>query len=368
MKKFLQSIKKHSTFFTALMLAIATFFAFLLFYLVPQNLANVVLIYILALILISRYTPGYYYGSFACIFCVVFVNYCFTYPYFKIDFTLAGYPITFLGMLAISLITSTTTSHMIQQSQILAKREKQLMEADKEKMRANLLRAVSHDLRTPLTSIMGSISSYFDTNTTLSKEERDELIRHIYDDSSWLLNMVENLLSVTRIHNDATSVKKSLEAVEEVVEEAVSRLKKRIPDANILVSVPQEFLMIPMDAILIEQVLINLLENALVHANSKLPIELKITANKTAVIFYVIDYGVGIQKNKINEIFDGIPQNEAHTADSHKGMGIGLSICKTIILAHKGNIWADNHNTGAEFVFELPRQTCDEEETGRETE
>lgn len=342
--------------FTLAAMIISTIIAAVFSRLVPDSLVNICLIYILCLIIISRYTNGYIYGIIASLFCVVFVNYCFTYPYFEINFTLTGYPVTFLAMLSISLITSTTTSHMIQQSQILAEREKQLMEADKEKMRANLLRAVSHDLRTPLTSITGTLSSYMENSESYSEEEKETLIHNIYDDADWLLTMVENLLSVTRIQNNATNLKKSQEAVEEVISESVSRLKKRIPQIQIHVSVPQELILLPMDAMLIEQVIMNFLENAYIHSGSSLPIDLTVDETPTEVSFHVRDYGIGIDDNKIESLFDGIPSTQALTADSKKGMGIGLSICKSIILAHQGTIHAKNHKNGAEFIFSLPKE------------
>src|SRR5699024_6709119 len=134
------------------------------------------------------------------------------------------------GMLAISLITSTTTTALKRQRQAIAEREKALMEADKEKLRANLLRAVSHDLRTPLTGIIGSSSSYLENYRDLSETERTELMANIKEDYEWLLNMVENLLTVTRIQdNSQNKVKKTLEVVEEVVSEAIQRLQKRHP-------------------------------------------------------------------------------------------------------------------------------------------
>ena len=176
-----------------------------------------------------------------------------------LNFTLAGYPVTFLGMLAISFITSASTTYTKRQMQMLAERERLLVEAEKEKMRANLLRAISHDLRTPLTSIIGSGSSYLENGAFLNEGQKKELVRQIYEDSNWLLNMVENLLSVTRIQDGATNVNKSYESVEEVVAEAVLRLKKRLPDARIKVQVPEELIMLPMDAILIEQVLITIM-------------------------------------------------------------------------------------------------------------
>lgn len=116
--------------------------------------------------------------------------------------------------------------------------------------------------------------------------------------------------------------------------------------------------MIPMDAILIEQVLINLMENALVHSKSTQPVRLQITADPSCVLFEVIDYGVGIPKDLLDTIFDGVPSCESKSADSRKGMGIGLSICKTIVLAHHGTITAKNHADGAVFSFTLPSAEC----------
>lgn len=357
MKNWFYRIKQNSILFTAILLSLATISSFILFHLVHENQTNVALLYILALIIISRYTPGYIYGIVSSFLCVFLVNLCFTYPYFKVNFLLKGYPITFIEMLSISIITSTTTSHMIKQSKEIAERDRQLMEAEKEKMRANLLRAVSHDLRTPLTGIIGTTSSLMENSSSLTEKENKELIENIYNDSNWLLNMVENLLSVTRIQNNASKVKKSMEMVEEVASESVTRLKKRIHDAKIYVTVPDELLMIPMDAMLIEQVIINLLENAFIHSQSQKPIEFHINSSEHKVIFCIKDYGIGIDEEKMEDIFNGIPTDTSQIADSRKGMGIGLSICKTIILAHNGTLIARNHEDGgSEFIFELPKE------------
>lgn len=326
-----------------------------LFHLATKNAINVTIIYILALVLIARFTSGYLFGIIASVIGILCVNYLFTYPYFAFNFTLEGYPITFIGMLSISLITSTTTTHLKQQARMITEREKLLLEAEKEKMRANLLRAISHDLRTPLTSIIGASSTYLENKDILTTHDQTELVEHIYEDSNWLLSMVENLLSVTRIHDDSATVTTSLEPIEEVVSEAVFRLKKRLPEAKIKVRVPDEFLMIPMDAILIEQVIINLLENAVVHSKTTKPIECQVNFNKEFVFFHIIDYGIGIPKDNHDTLFDGTSSSRANSSDSIKGMGIGLSICKTIILAHKGTISVSNHKDGAIFTFKLPR-------------
>ena len=346
---------------TLLCLGVSTLLAYMFFHFGHKNSANIALIYILALIVIALNTTGYLYGIAASVFCVACVNTIFTYPYFKMDFTLDGYPVTFLGMLAISIVTSTVTTRMKQQKAALDEREHKLAEADKERIRANLLRAVSHDLRTPLTSIIGSSASYLEDYQKLTEEERLELVSNINEDSHWLLNMVENLLTVTRIRNDSASVNKSLEPVEEVMSEAVFRLKKRIPDANIRVLLPEEFVMIPMDATLIEQVLVNLMENAVFHAGSTEPIECRAEIGRDTVTFFVTDQGVGIDEDKLETIFDGTGQTENSSADGHKGMGIGLSICKTIIVAHGGTISARNLERGAQFGFTLPRGEANED-------
>lgn len=335
-------------------LAVATALAFLFFYLVPNNGSNITLIYILALIIIVRFTDGYLPGLFSSVIAVICVNFLFTYPYFELNFTLTGYPITFLEMLAVTLFTSTMTTNMKEQAKIIAERDKLLSEAEKEKMRANLLRAVSHDLRTPLTGIIGASSSYLENGSALSYSEKNSIVMHIQEDANWLLNMVENLLSVTRIYDQSTKVKKTDESVEEVVSAAMLRLKKRLPDAQVTVSVPDDLLIIPMDAILIEQVLLNLLENAIIHSQSEKPILCYVEDDTQMVIFHVKDFGIGIAEDRMHDIFDG--SSYVGSTDSNKGMGIGLSICKTIITAHDGVIAVRNHEHGAEFYFSLPKE------------
>lgn len=344
---------------TILLLSVATIISCFFFALMDTPSVNIALTYILALFLTARFTTGYFYGLFASLFGVVCVNFLFTFPYFHLDFTLTGYPITFIAMFTISIVTSAITTNMKQQARIISEREKLLMDAEKEKMRANLLRAISHDLRTPLTSIIGSSSVYLENKSLLSDAEKDGLVSHILEDSNWLLNMVENLLSVTRINNETAKVNKSLESVEEVLAESVTRLKKRIPNAVVNVHVPDEVLIVPMDAVLIEQVLINLMENAIVHSCSKDSLDCFVDSDDSFITFHVRDYGIGIPEDKLNTIFDGSSSTPSTAADGRKGMGIGLSICKTIITAHGGVISVMNHKDGAEFYFTLPKEESD---------
>lgn len=324
------------------------------FFLLSHNTANAAIIYVLATVLVARNTEGYVPGIVASLFSVAFINYIFTYPYMALNFTLDGYPITFVGMTIISSVTSTLTTHLKDQTQTLNEREHMLMEAEKEKMRANLLRAISHDLRTPLTSIIGSASSYLEQGAFLTDSDKSHLVETISDDAQWLLHMVENLLSVTRINDQTASVKTIPEPLEEVVSSALQRFHKRLPDARVHVQIPADFIMIPMDATLIEQVLINLLENAVYHSGSSLPIDLSVDLDRSQAYFHVRDYGLGIQPNTLDTLFDGYTSTQNRSSDSHKGMGIGLSICRTIINAHHGQIFAANHSDGAELTFTLP--------------
>lgn len=348
MKKILRNLL-----YTLIILLFATSLAFLFFHFVKHDTANIALVYILALILIARGTTGYVYGILSSLLCVILINGCFTYPFFEINFSLSGYPVTFVCMLIIAVTTSAMTTKLTIQDEMIAERERKLNEAEKERIRANLLRAISHDLRTPLTSIIGASASYIENHAELSTGEKLELITTINEDSNWLLNMVENLLSVTRLHSDGHNVTKEQEIVEEVVSEAINRLEKRLPDASIRVSAPDEILMIPMDPLLIEQVLINLLENAVVHSESSQPVDLIITNDGPTVTFHVIDHGKGIQESALPDIFNGHYRGSL-TSDTKRGMGIGLSICRTIIQAHDGMITAKNHDDGAEFAFSLP--------------
>jgi two-component system sensor histidine kinase KdpD len=337
------------------LLVVTTGLTFFLFYFISQSPANIALFYVIGIITVARYTTGYFYGILASFLSIILINCFFTYPYFRLDFSIHSYPFTFICMLTLSSITSATTSNLKQQTEILAFHEKQLMEAEKEKMRANLLRAVSHDLRTPLTSILGSVSSMEAEEFCPDAQECQKLLHNIHDDAEWLLNMVENLLSVTRIQTETSSLKTSPEFVEEVVSESINRLQKRFPDASIQVSAPSEVLMVPMDAMLIEQVLMNLLENAVTHSKSARPVRLVVENEPDFVRFRVIDYGIGLQEGRLEDIFNGT-WSDGSPSDTRKGMGIGLSICKTIISAHHGSITAQNHLEGAEFIFTLPKE------------
>ena len=189
-------------------------------------------IFILTVLLISRFTTGYLFGTLAAVLSVVGTNYIFTYPYWAVNFTLSGYPLTFLTMLVVSLVTCTMTTKIKRQEDLR-------IEAAREKMRANLLRSVSHDIRTPLTSIIGSTSAMIE-NPDLPEEDRLLLLTDVRDDAQWLIRVVENLLSITRMGDTTTRLVKNPEPAEEILGAVTAKFRKRYPDVRIRVSVPED--------------------------------------------------------------------------------------------------------------------------------
>lgn len=314
--------------------------------------SHVPLLFVLAVLFISRFTDGYIYGIVASMVAVVGVNYVFTYPYFEFNFTITGYPLTFLSMLAVSISVGTLTTQIKQQEQIR-------LEVEKEKMRANLLRAVSHDIRTPLTSIVGSASGILDNREILAEEKKMELVQDIKDEAQWLIRIVENLLSITRIHGDNTRITTEEEVVEEILSSAVIKFSKRFPEVKVEVEMPQEFLMVPMDGILIEQVLVNLLENSVLHGKTTKVIRIVVIHEPGRILVAVEDDGQGIKESVLPDMFEGKIQSgeEGEECDSKRNMGIGLSVCKSIIKAHRGGVKAENMSTGgARVMFWLPME------------
>lgn len=335
---------------TCSVLGIATLFCFALEGLtIPESRTHVPLIYVFAVLLISRFTNGYLYGVLAAIASVVCVNYIFTYPYFEFDFTIAGYPITFMVMLAVAIITSALMTQIKRQEQIRR-------EIEKEKMRANLLRAVSHDIRTPLTSIAGSAAGIIENKDYLSKEQEMELLGNIQEDAQWLVRIVENLLSITRMNADDARLETQEELAEDVISGAILKFQKRFPEIEVKANTPDDVIWVPMDAILIEQVILNLMENAVIHGKVTSELTLNLEVEGTTAVFKVEDNGEGIKESVLPVIFEGnIGERDEGEEDKKRNMGIGLSVCLSIIKAHRGTMKAENkEDGGARMIFTLP--------------
>ena len=320
---------------------------------VAQGDSHVPLIFVLAVLIVSMSTTGYLYGLVATVVSVIGVNYAFTYPYYNINFTMTGYPVTFLCMSAVSVITCTLASRA--RSSELAR-----LKNERERMRSDLLRTLSHDLRTPLTTISGSANLILDNEKNLSREEILVMLADIRDEAEWLNTALDNILSVTRFQTDAGEYLQTRpEIVEEVLEEAVHRFRRQSVAEKVTVSVrsSEEVLIVPMNAILIEQALINLMVNAAQHG--KITTQISVFAEKAedGVLFHVQDNGQGFDEKLLPHLFEGdeVLLQMKTGNDSNRFMGIGLSACRSIVKAHGGMISAENlPQGGAEVYFLLP--------------
>ena len=304
--------------------------------------------FLFALFLISLLTNGYVYGIVAAFISMIAVNYAFTFPFFSINFMIPVNMISAIVMIVIAILTSTLTTQ-------IKRHEAMKAEGEKERMRANLLRAVSHDLRTPLTTIYGSAATLLENRDTLEEEQQTKILQGIKEDSEWLVRMVENLLSITRIDSGNVKIIKTPIVLEELIDSVIVKFRKRYPDFDITLDLPEDIVVIPMDAMLIEQVIVNILENAIQHAEGMTELILRVFVLGKQAIFEIKDNGCGISKEKLPYIFSGYYENKEEPSDGQKrNTGIGLSVCKTIIKAHGGDISAENiKGGGAVFRFTL---------------
>ncbi|MBQ2901540.1 MAG: DUF4118 domain-containing protein [Agathobacter sp.] len=352
MAKYKQIIK--DLFFTVFILVLTYFLSYYMQFVFDTD-TLVPTLFVLGVFFVSLRTEGYVWGVVASLIGVMLVNFTFTAPYFEIDFITPVNMFAALVMLVIAIMTSTLTTQIKQQEKIKA-------ESEKERMRGNLLRAVSHDLRTPLTSIYGSTSVILENYDSLSKERQVKLLKEIHEDSQWLIRMVENLLSVTRIDDGVAHVAKEPTVLDELIDAVIVKFNKHYPEQEVKVEIPDEFISIPMDPMLIEQVLINILENALIHAEGMTELQLVVREEENKAIFEVLDNGCGIPEEKLAKIFSGYIERENTPTDgTRNNMGIGLSVCSTIIKAHGGEIYAKNRpEGGAVFGFSLEMEEEDE--------
>ena len=332
--------------FTLIILAV-TFGINLLLQELFDTRTMVPMIFVLGVFLISRQTQGYFWGIGASMISVLLVNYAFTYPYYAFDLITPECLSSAVVMLIVSGMTSTLTTKIKQQ-------EKMKAEAEKERMRGNLLRAVSHDLRTPLTSIYGACSTMLDNYEELNRQQHLKLLRDMGEDAQWLVRMVENLLSVTRLEDDGVLVSKNDTVLEELIDSTLVKFRKHYPQQPVIVEIPEEFVSIPMDAMLIQQVLVNLLENAVFHARGMEHLWLRVRLREGMAEFCVADDGCGIPENRLQGLFSGNLDSREPNDTGRSNMGIGLSVCNTIVKAHGSQIRVRNRvGGGAEFSFAL---------------
>ena len=224
-----------------------------------------------------------------------------------------------------------------------------------EQLRSNLLRSISHDIRTPLTTISGNASNLMSHYQQLDDETREQIFSDIYSDSEWLIDLVENLLSISRIENGQMEIHPSLEAVNDVIEEALKHIDRNADQRRIVVQGSEEILLVNMDARLIMQVLINLINNAVKYTppGSEICIRSKKAGNEAVVS--VSDNGPGIPDERKPHVFEMFYTGRNKVADGRRGLGLGLTLCKSIVEAHHGSITlTDNVPSGCRFTVSLP--------------
>lgn len=339
---------------------------------------NSALVFVLAVAIISLLTTGYLYGIVASIVGTFCINIYFMEPYAAFSLNRTGYPVAMLSMLAISCVVCTLTARVKKQAAEAVRREKNTkalyelneklnaekaeiqLQSARETIRGNILRAVSHDLRTPLTSISGAAAVLLSSNEISPKNT--SLLYDIKNDADALIVMVENLLSVTRIQDGTMPLKKREEMLEEVAGDALLTTRHRFPDFHVELELSDDILYLPMEPMLIKQVMVNLLENAIRHSGDREHIMLHLFRQDDWAVVEVRDKGKGLSPEICQAIQAGRPLNRDLSGDSTRGMGIGLSACQSIIQAHGGFFAAGNDpEGGAVFRFGLPMEGSNHE-------
>ena len=314
--------------------------------------ANIISVYVLGALLTSLFTKSYFCGVFSSVVSVLLFNFFFTEPRLTLHAYEKGYPITIAIMLIVSIITVTLA---IQNIRNIEEKERAALLAKNEQLRADLLRAISHDLRTPLTSISGNAANLLANDTRLEEDTRHQIFLDIYDDSMWLINLVENLLSITRIEDGRMNLRLSTELVGEVIEEALRHTNRQSDEHTIRMELPDELLLARMDARLIVQVLINLVDNAVKYTPAGSTITVSAREQDGFAAISVLDDGPGIAPEIRSHVFEMFYTGEHKVADSRRSLGLGLALCKAIVDAHGGTITlADNPPHGCNFTFTVP--------------
>lgn len=243
---------------------------------------------------------------------------------------------------------------VIEREHLYERQQRAQLEIERERLKSDLLRSVSHDLRTPLAGILGAASTVIENYDQLADDIRKDFLQEICADAEWLNHLVDNILSMTRFSEGKVVLKREMEAVEELVAGAVLRIKKRTQKKEINTSIPDELIMIPVEGILIEQVIVNLLDNAVKHTPENAKIQVTVERKGGEIIFSVLDNGPGIGEAELPFVFDRFYTS---AKQARRGFGLGLAICKSIVEAHGGKITALNDpKGGALFRFTLPEK------------
>lgn len=274
---------------------------------------------------------------------------------------IAGYsiPDAFEKNLMIAILSECGLSQ--ERIRLQEERNKAALQTQKERLQANLLRAVSHDLRTPLTNISGSADMLMQEESALDPAIRKKLYTAIYDDTNWLINMTENLLVATHLETNKESFKMSPELIEDLFQSVVAHLDRRAAEHHISVHLEDATLMAAMNARLIQRVIINIMNNAIQYTPKESNIELSAVKKGNVVQISVTDDGPGIPNDAKRHLFDLFYTTGQGKADCQRGLGLGLNLCQSIVAMHGGKIDVLDHMpAGTIFQFTLPLVSAEE--------
>lgn len=250
----------------------------------------------------------------------------------------------------------------LERENLVEERERIRMVMERERQRSMMLRSISHDLRSPLTALSGSGNLLADNYDRLNDAERKKLAKDVSEETVWLIDLVENVLNMTRIGEQQLVLNKQEEVIDDIISEAVKHTKRLLSERDFKVNLTDEIVTVPMDGKLIVQVIVNLLENAIRHTTIDSAIELSVRIEDNQMYVSVSDTGSGVSEKIRDKLFEKYVTQEEGIVDGRKGLGLGLAICKTIVEAHGGKIfYQDNKPHGAVFTFVLPMEESSDE-------
>jgi two-component system, OmpR family, sensor histidine kinase KdpD len=262
-------------------------------------------------------------------------------------------------------LLETAATHIgiaIERDLLADRNRKAALEAETERMRSSLLSSVSHDLRTPLAVIAGTTSTLLELGEGADAQTRQALLAEVYEESDRLTRLVENLLAMTRLDSGVIAVDKQWFPLEDVIGSALGRLRKESRGRAITKHLPPDLPLVPLDGVMIEQVIFNLMDNALKYSPEDTPIDISVTPEVDRVRIEVADRGPGLAADETRVVFDKLHRGSA-SAGRVRGAGLGLAIAQAIVRAHGGEIWAENRppEGGAVFAFTLPVEPVPED-------
>ena len=315
------------------------------------ELADLIMVYLLGVVVVST-RFSLYPSIFTAIVSVLAFDFFFIPPRWSFAIFDPKHLVTFAVMLVVAMTTSGLTERARRHADEAHRAE---ATAHTERLRSVLLSSVSHDLRTPLAAIMGAASTMLEDDAMLPADTRRDLTQTVYEEAARLHRLLTNLLYMTRLESSSVQLRKEWQPIEEVIGAALTRLEARLRDRRVVTHLPERMTSAPIDGALIEQVLINLVENALRYTPVESPIEISVFETDKAVTIEVADRGPGIPTGHQEKVFEQFYRSGRTKADG--GVGLGLTISSAILRAHGGRIWVENRpGGGAAFRFELPRE------------